>query len=154
MNRNVCLNCILQKVVRESFPRLRTRINTISWGATDDLLSYTADPERYAITVNIRLRGARRAVLEGGIAHELCHIESETKLGIYLRQLAWDRYSDSRWYRMREERSVESRAIELGYGNQLLELIRFARRLGYSFKREHGLLYGEILRAERIRAAR
>jgi hypothetical protein len=55
---------------------------------------------------------------------------------------------------MREERSVESRAIELGYGNQLLELIRFARRLGYSFKREHGLLYGEILRAERIRAAR
>jgi len=86
------------------------------------------------------------------IAHELCHIDADLRLGVFQRQLAWERYSQSRWYRMREERNTERRVIELGYGECLLELIRYARRLGYSFEREHGLLYAEVLRAEALRA--
>ena len=53
---------------------------------------------------------------------------------------------------MWEERATERRVIELGYGAHLLKLIRFARRLGYTFAREHGLFYFEILRAEMLRA--
>ena len=90
---------------------------------------------------------AGRRALEGGIAHELCHIEGELKLGRYSRELAWNRYSESYWRRMREERATELRVIELGYGRHLLELIRFARRLGYRFARQNGLFYAEILRA-------
>jgi hypothetical protein len=68
------------------------------------------------------------------------------------RLVAWNRYSESYWYRMREERATEWRAIELGYGTHLLELIRFSRRLGHTFARQHGLFYAEILRAEVLRA--
>jgi hypothetical protein len=46
---------------------------------------------------------------------------------------------------------VEARAIELGYRNQLLELIRFTRRLGFTFDREHGLSYAEVLRPELLK---
>ncbi len=143
---NALLTSLLRQVRRRSFPRLRSRSISIDWGTTDGLLSYAVDSDQYAITVNDRLRKASRTALTGGIAHELCHIEAETKLGIYARELAWSRYADSKWYRMREERSVESRAVELGYGSHLLELTRFAHRLGYTFKREHGLLYRELLR--------
>jgi hypothetical protein len=85
-------------------------------------------------------------VLEGGMAHELCHIDADLRLGRYQREFAWGRYATSRWCRMREERATEVRVIELGYGPQLLAFVCFARRLGYSFAREHGLLYPEIVR--------
>ena len=49
---------------------------------------------------------------------------------------------------MRNEWATERQAIELGYGRHLIELIRFARRLGYRFAREHGLFYSEIVRAD------
>jgi hypothetical protein len=148
------LNQILRKLIRRSFPRLRQRIVTIGWGGGEELLYYTAYADRNMIVVNNWLRGANRRVFEGGIAHELCHIDADLRLGVFQRQLAWERYSQSRWYRMREERSTERRVIELGYGECLLELIRFARRLGYSFEREHGLLYAEVLRAEALRACK
>jgi hypothetical protein len=145
------LNRILHQMVRRSFPRLRRRAIAIGWGAKDELFYYTADKEQYLVAVSPSLRGAPRRVLEGGIAHELCHIDADLKLGAYPRQLAWNRYSESRWYRMRNERATEHQAIALGYGRHLMELIRFARRLGYTFEREHGLFYAEILRAEALR---
>ena len=135
-------------MVRRSFPRLRRRTIAIGWGAEEELFYYMADAEQYLIAVNRSLQGAPRRVLEGGIAHELCHIDADLRLGVYPRQLAWNRYAESRWYRMRNELATEQQAIALGYGPQLLELIRYARRLGYTFAREHGLFYAEILRAE------
>jgi hypothetical protein len=123
----------------------------IGWGAEEELLYYTADGDQCVIAVNPSLQAAPRRVLEGGIAHELCHIDADLRLGAYPRQLAWNRYSESWWYRMRNERATERQAIALGYGRQLLELIRFAHRLGYTFRREHGLFYAEILRAEALR---
>lgn len=146
------LNRILRHMVRRSFPRLRRRAIAIGWGAEDELFYYTADAEQYLIAVNPSFEGAPQRVLEGGIAHELCHIDADLKLGIYPRELAWNRYSESRWYRMRNERMTERQAIALGYGRHLMELIRYARRLGYTFAREHGLFYAEILRAEALRA--
>jgi hypothetical protein len=140
------LNRILRQMVRRSFPKLRRRSIAIGWGDEDELFYYTNDAEGYLIVVNDSLKGAGRRALEGGIAHELCHIDADLRLGLYPRQLAWDRYSESRWYRMRNERATERQAIALGYGRHLTELIRFARRLGYTFEREHGLFYSEILR--------
>ena len=146
------LNRILRHMVRRSFPRLRRRAIAIGWGAEDELFYYTAEAEQYLIAVNRSFEGAPTRVLEGGIGHELCHIDADLKLGIYPRELAWNRYSASRWYRMRNERATERQAIALGYGPQLRELILYARRLGYTFAREHGLFYAEILRAEALRA--
>lgn len=145
------LNRILRHMVRRSFPRLRRRAITIGWGAEEELFYYMADAEQYLIAVNRSFEGAPRRVLEGGIAHELCHIDADLRLGIYPRELAWNRYSASSWYRMRNERGTERQAIALGYGRHLMELISYARRLGYTFAREHGLLYAEILREEALR---
>jgi hypothetical protein len=141
------LTPILRRLLVRSFPRLRHIRLTISWGLDDDLLCYTVRNEKHLIRVNECLRPARTHVLEGGIAHELCHIDADLRLGQYQRELAWQRYAASRWWRMREERATEVRVIELGYGPHLLAFVRFARRLGYSFTMEHGLLYPEILRA-------
>jgi hypothetical protein len=101
----------------------------------------------HLIRVNECLGAATSQVLEGGIVHELCHIDADLRLGRYQRELAWRRYAASRWCRMREERATEVRVIDLGYGRHLLAFVRFARRLGYSFTMENGLLYPEIRRA-------
>ena len=138
-------------MVRRSFPKLRRRAIAIGWGAQDELFCYTADADEYLIAVNPSLERAPRRVLEGGIAHELCHIDADLNLGVYPRQLAWNHYLESRWYRMRNERATEREAVALGYGPHLMALIRFAHRLGYRFEREHGLFYAEILRAEALR---
>ena len=144
---DVRLNAILRHLICQSFPRLRRRVITIEWGGGEDLLYYAVHSGQHRIVVNESLRGAGRSVLEGGITHELCHIDADLRLGLYQRLLSWEKYSRSRWYRMKEERSTEHRIIDLGYGKSLLDLLRYGRRLGYSFEREHGLLYVEVLRA-------
>jgi hypothetical protein len=120
---------------------------SISWGAGDDeFLYYAVRGDHYVIGVDDCLRDAPRRVLQGGIVHELCHIDADLRLGPYQRRLAWRRYRDSRFYRIREERAIELRVIELGYGLELLALIRFAHRLGFSFSKEHGLSLAEVFR--------
>jgi hypothetical protein len=145
------LRRILRRLLVRSFPRLRRIRLTISWGIDDDLLCYTVQDGEHLIRVNERLRQATTRVLEGGIAHELCHIDADLRLGRYQWELAWQRYAASRWHRMREERATEVRVIELGYGPHLLAFVCFARKLGYSFTMEHGLLYPEIRRAAQTR---
>lgn len=144
---DIYLQSILERLVGQSFPRLRRVGLTILWGGEEDLLFYSVEGNRHLIRVNERLRRATRHALEGGIVHELCHIDADMRLSRYQRQIAWERYMNSRWCRMREERATELEAVRLGYGNQLLALIRYARGLGWSFSREHGLLYAEIVRA-------
>ena len=146
------LSRLLRRLIARSFPRLRLLGITIAWGGGDDLLYYAVQGGNRLIRVNECLRPASTRALEGGIAHELCHVDADLRLRPYQRELAWARYGSSRWYRMREERAAEMRAIELGYGPNLLTFIRFARKIGYSFSREHGLLYAEILRAMRTPA--
>jgi hypothetical protein len=145
------LNSLLRRLIVRSFPSLRRKAILIQWGTQDELLYYSVTGHERLITVSHCLKEARRSALEGGIVHELCHIESDLLLGPYQRRLAWERYSRSRWCRIREECSVEVRAIELGYRYELLELIRFTRRLGFTFDREHGLSYAEVLRPELLK---
>lgn len=146
------LRQIVRRLILRSFPRLRHIQLTISWGSEDELLWYTTQGGDHRIGVNECLKRATTRVLEGGIAHELCHIDADARLGRYQRELAWDRYGASRWMRMREERATDARVLDLGYGPHLLAFVRFARSLGYSFAREHGLLSYEIRRAIEARA--
>jgi len=141
------LERILRTLIARSFPRLRRLRFRIVWGGEEELLAYGVQDDQYLIWINQLLRLAPVRVLEGGIGHELCHIHADIAMGPYARELAWTRYTESRWHRIREERAAESRLVELGYGPHLLAFIRFTHRLGYSFSREHGLLYGEVLRA-------
>jgi hypothetical protein len=148
------LDRMLRLLVLRSYPRLRRVPLRISWGAADDfedeLLSYSVQKDHYQIRVNDELRGAPLRVLQGGIAHELCHIDADLKLRGYQRQFAWSRYGNSPWSRMREERATDRRVIELGYARQLLALVRYAHKLDYSFSRKQGLLYAEIHRAMKL----
>jgi len=134
-------------MVVRSFPRLRPLPITIAWSAGDDLLWYSVENGHHRIRVNDCLRRASTGVLQGGMAHELCHVDADLRLGPYPRQLASGWYARSHWRRMHEERATEVHVIALGYGPQLLTFVRYARKLGYSFTREHGLLYPEIRRA-------
>lgn len=144
------LHRILTRLIFRSFPRLRRVSLRILWGAPEDVfLGYVRSDGQHVIRVHESLRPAPRIVLEGGIAHELCHVDADSRMGPYQLQAACSRYAQSRWFRMREERAIECRVLELGYGLQLLAFVRFARRLGWSFSREHGLLYAELVRAVR-----
>lgn len=150
------LHRILSCLRRRSFPALRRQRVEIYWGGDEEeLLFYRPQRGRHYICVHQDLRHAPRPVLEGGIAHELCHILRDLRLGRYSRELSWSRYAHSRWSRMREERAVEREAVALGYATHLLAFLRYARALGWSFTRENGLLYAELARftAGRISAA-
>src|SRR5438309_3302825 len=97
---------ILRRLVARGFPelkRLRIRIDFDEL-SDDECLRYDWESGRYRIRINEFLRGAPRRVLEGGIAHELCHILADSRLGPFQRQLAYDYYARSAKYRIRDER--------------------------------------------------
>ncbi len=141
------LYVILRRLIRRSFPHVRRRPIDIYWGGgeDDELLLYHLEHHRHSIRVNATLRAAPRRVIEGGIAHELCHIARDLRLGRHSRDLSWEKYDRCRWARMREERAVEREAVALGYAPHLLAFWRYAHCLGWRFAREHGLLYTELL---------
>ena len=118
----------------------------IDFGALDrdTCFFYYEDAGRYRITVSDFLRGAPRRVLEGGIAHELSHILRDSRLGPRQRELACQRYARSAAYRTQDERGADLLEIERGYGPQLLAFLTYARKRGFRFTREHGLLAAEI----------
>jgi len=146
------LDRILRSLIFRSFPTLRRCSVLVQWDVEDDWMCYSVEGRQCTITVSDCLKEASRRVLEGGLAHELCHVEADLRVHGYCRDVAWDRYAESRWYRMREERTVEERVVELGYGPQLLSLIHFIRRSGYRVSRQHGLTRGEIVRLLRTAA--
>ncbi len=147
---------ILRRVVATGFPELaRLRISIAFEDLSDDdLLYYDIDAGRYRIGVGDCLRAAPRRVLEGGIAHELSHILHDCRLGPFQRKLALENYARSMAYRIRDERRTEMRVIERGFGEHLLTFVQYAKTLGYSFSREHGLLIGEVLMRLRENARR
>ena len=139
-------DAILRRIVANSFPDLKRLRIAIEFGELDrdTCFFYSVEAGRYRITVSNCLRRAPRRVLEGGIAHELAHIVQDSRLGPRQRDLAYQRYDRSPAYRMRDERKTDLRQIDRGYGPQLLAFLSYARRLGFRFTRQHGLLSAEI----------
>jgi hypothetical protein len=147
MDWNAHLDRILRQLICHSFPELRRLRIEIGF---DDLepgncLEYYTLDGRFGITVSPLLREAPRKALVGGIAHELAHIVRDHHLGPLQRDWAFERFALSRTYRFREERATDRRAVERGYGPQLMALAAFARRIGIRFERENGLLTNEIV---------
>jgi len=145
---NRSLDAILRRIVARSFPELKRHRIAIRFGELDrdTCFFYCQEAGRYRITVSNCLRPAPPRVLEGCIAHELSHILQDSRLGRWQRELAFERYSRSAVYRMRDERRTDLRQLGLGYGPQLLAFLSYAKTLGFRFTREDGLLRGEISR--------
>jgi hypothetical protein len=144
---------LLSRVVAIGFPELRRLRIPIAFKdlPEEECFACEYDGGLYSVSISRALRNAPRRVLEGGIAHELSHILHDSRLGPWQRDLAYERYRRSAAYRYRDERATEVRQIERGYGPQLVELLRYARRLGQRFTREDGLMPGEIVRRMRKR---
>jgi hypothetical protein len=145
------LQLVMRQMIGRSFPELRRLRIDIDFEDLDpaDCFQCYICQGRFRIGVSRLLRHVPRQVLEGGLAHELVHIARDIRFGPFQRSLAWKRIGASRSYRLREERATDSLAVERGYGPQLIELIRFAGRLGIRFYRENGLLRNEIARLDR-----
>ncbi|HEV8515829.1 MAG TPA: hypothetical protein VGQ59_21255, partial [Cyclobacteriaceae bacterium] len=78
------------------------------------------------------------------IAHELCHIIEERKLGTR-RSLA-DKlaYKISTRYKTLDERNTDIQVVLRGYGAELLEFMTFAEQKGFDFYEEDGLAVREL----------
>jgi hypothetical protein len=140
---------ILRILVRRGFPELLGRTFHIRFGNYDDWMWYDLSAEAFVIGVDNSLAGAPRCVLEGGLAHELAHIVRDLRLAPFQRGLAYERYRVNRAYRVRDEQDTDRELIRRGYARQLLALILWARKRGYTSGREHGLLLGEVYRIVR-----
>jgi hypothetical protein len=140
------LERVLRRVVVRSFPELRRLRIGIACEELDPgtLLQYYVVDGRWRIAVSPEMRRAPARVLEGGIAHELAHIVRDCRLGPFQRDLAFDRFAASRTYRIKEERATDRRAVERGYGPQLLALVKWARTVGIRFYGDSGLRAWEI----------
>ena len=155
MNRRAAgeppITAMLRRLIAKSFPELKPLNLTIAFRRLDDdeCLRYDCESGRYAISINDFLRAAPRRALEGGIAHELCHLLHDSRLGPLQRRFAYDYYAHSAAYRIRDERATEIRQIERGYGPHLLAFLRYARISGYTFSREHGLPLRELIARRR-----
>ncbi len=140
---------ILRRMIHRRFPELVHRKTAVGFGDYDAWMVYDLDGARYSIGVDRSLQGAPRNVLEGGLAHELSHILRDSAKSPWQRKLAWRRYAASRAYRIGDERATDLLAIERGYGRQLMALMVYARGLGYTSCREHGLLLAEVSKLAR-----
>jgi hypothetical protein len=141
----------LRTVVRRGFPELLRRKVSSCFNDCEPLLCCDTGSRDFLIEVNRDLMGAPRRVLAGGIAHELAHILHDTRMKPVQRSRALELYGRSVAYRIRDERKADLRAVERGYGEPLLAFMMYARRLGHTFCREHGLLLPELRRAVRAK---
>ncbi len=143
---NHSIERVLRRLITRSFPELlRLRIG-IAWEelGPGECFEYYESGGRFQVAASPRMRGASRRAIEGGLAHELAHIARDTRMGPWQRDRAFERYRRSRKYRMQEERATDRLAVERGYGPHLIELAKQAKRLGITFRREHGLLRREV----------
>jgi hypothetical protein len=137
---------ILRIVIRRGFPELAGETFHVRLGDYDDWMWYDLSGDAFVIGIDNSLGGAPRRVLEGGFAHELAHIVRDLRMGPFQREIAYERYRLSRAYRIRDEQSTDRELMRRGYGRQLLALILWGRRRGYTSGREHGLLFADVYR--------
>ena len=112
-----------QKLIDESFPILHgMKIHFIVLRFRFFALSVWIPPFIRFVIISRRTRNFSDEVLTGILAHELCHQERYSGMGIggYLKFVA--RYTLSNKTRTDEERATDTLTIEKGYGRNLYEL--------------------------------
>jgi hypothetical protein len=144
------LDQALRRVRKRGFPELSGHAISVCFTDSETLLCCdTAARRDFLVEVSTELAGAPSRVLEGGIAHELAHVLHDSAMSPLRRKHALELYGRSVAYRIRDERNADLRAVERGYGPHLLAFMMYARRLGHTFCREHGLLLPELRRLVR-----
>ncbi len=135
------LEVIRDGIIRKAFPELINEDIQIEYKELRDAcLEYGKfTSEGFHIEVDESLRTAPVDVINGGIAHELCHIMADKKRGLS----EWLLRKSVR-YRMLDERDTDLRTIIRGYGRELLAFLRYAETKGYPYYKEDGLSIREI----------
>lgn len=140
------LRRIVDKVIIKSFPELMDDDIQIEYKDLEDaLLEYgELSEEGFYIEVDVSLKDAPENVIEGGIAHELSHILTDKKEDKSLTLQDKFAYKLSKRYRALDERNTDLIVILRGFGNQLLNFLKYAEEKGFPHYNEDGLSIREI----------
>jgi hypothetical protein len=114
---------IIASLINESFPKLKDKkIHLYVFRFRFYAMSVWFPPFIRFIVMSTRTKEFNDNVVTGILAHELCHQERYTEMGIrgYLRFAI--RFMTSRKTQANEERATDRLTIEKGYGRQLYEL--------------------------------
>lgn len=95
-----------------------------------------------------KLGDANDFELEGMLAHELAHLESYSKMSFLGFIIFAVRYGISEKYRTKTERETDIRAIDKGFGNELLAFREY--RLNSASEKEVEILNKNYLSVEEI----
>lgn len=142
----MALENIIKTIIKDSFPELMNEDIQIEWkDLKDALMEYGGlSVDGFYIEVDKSLKKANKKVLIGGIAHELCHILEDIKLGKEKSLRSRIAYKISRRYKTLDERNTDLQVIIRGYGKELLEFMKFSIENGYDYYKEDGLSAMEI----------
>ncbi len=137
---------IKQKVVRTGFPELTDIQIEIDFEDSDDeMLGYgELEGGGYYIDVDIVMRKASLAAIEGGLAHELAHISIDQSMDDASRFLDDLAYEFNEEYQTNDERKTDLLVIKRGYGIQLLKFFKFYNKRYKPYTKEDGLTKREI----------
>lgn len=136
-----------KKLISNSFPLLQDKkIRFFVLRFRFYACSVWIPPFMRFILISKRTRDFSDAVLEGIMAHELCHQERYLEMGIrrYLRFASG--FITSRKVQAAEERATDMLTIEKGYGRQLYEL----SKIQY-WDKKHQRINGNYLSLEEIK---
>ncbi|TSE04403.1 MULTISPECIES: hypothetical protein [Aquimarina] len=140
------LQTILNDIIKNAFPELMDEDIAIEWKNLEDALMDQGGltGHGYFIEVDESLKKANEAIIVGGIAHELCHILADLKVGKW--QILLDRvaYRIFKRYRTLDERNTDLQAIIRGYGSSVLLFMKYSENKGYNYYKEDGLSIREI----------
>lgn len=135
---------ILNSVKSNGFSDLHVVISVEYVKSKDAYFSYERNERKYHIEADKKMKKAPLEVVEGGLAHELAHIERDSKLGFFERREDIRKYNDSAEYRKEDERETDMLVIQKGYGKQLLEFIKYHNKRRRKYKKKDGLTKKEI----------
>ncbi|MBU2522941.1 MAG: hypothetical protein KKE23_01470 [Nanoarchaeota archaeon] len=119
------LRNVLDEIVSNSFPELKKqKINLKYEKLSEYLFNFGGTMNHYWISVESTLKKASKKLIQGGIAHELCHIVNDMNLSKYMKRNDLKLYKKNSRYRQMDERHNDLQVILRGYGIHLIELIK------------------------------
>ena len=143
------LEGLVDEIIENAFPELRGKHIRLEWKKLDDaFMQYGTftDNDGFYIEVSDELKTAPRAVLEGGLAHELSHMIEDLKMQPGQRLRDRIAYKISQRYEALDERNTDVEIVIRGYGQQLLEFLEFTEKLGSEHSQVDGLSIRELRR--------
>ncbi len=120
------LNKLLDEIICKGFPELIKLDISISWVKLNDAFLQTGTflaHKGYFIEVDHSLKNVNISILIGGLAHELSHVALNHHSSSIIENLL---YKLSKHYKTAIERTTDLETIIRGYGNDLLNFIKWS----------------------------